>query len=513
MGCGRDHGERRGHRRTETAHRRGVGQRPPPRRRAPGGDEPSADGRTPCRQTRRESREPGRRAQPRRNRSPDRQGPRVIRQAGARSVRCDAARAESHAGQKRGRAARCRRRHRHGLRELPPEVLVSREQAGRESERGSGKSPQAVMGWLRRWVILVHRWMGIALSLLFLMWFLSGIGMIYARGMPSLTPAVRLERMPALDFSRVRITPVQAVSRAGMRRAGGRLSLLTVMGRPAYRVSAGRGDNVTVFADSGDELAEIGDEESLDIASRFANLPRSSVHQVAVLEQADQWSIGERRQLPLHKFAVDDAAHTELYVSEVTAEVVLMTTRSGRALAWVAAIPHWMYFRALRLNDAVWARVVLWTSGLGIVSVFLGLVLSLTQMRTKYVGWMRWHYVTGAVFGVLTLTWVFSGWLSMDPIEYTERGSTGARIPQALGGAPNLERFLPLDAARWSQALAGRAVKEIELRGVPYYVLRGAGSPPLLMAADTLEIRREPFPVDSIMQRVAQGNPGVPVAA
>jgi hypothetical protein len=33
------------------------------------------------------------------------------------------------------------------------------------------------------------------------------------------------------------------------------------------------------------------------------------------------------------------------------------------------------------------------------------------------------------------------------------------------------------------------------------------------MAADTLEIRREPFPVDSIMQRVAQGNPGVPVAA
>jgi hypothetical protein len=240
------------------------------------------------------------------------------------------------------------------------------------------------------------------------------------------------------------------------------------------------------------------------------------VHQVAVLEQADQWSIGERRQLPLHKFAVDDAARTELYVSEVTAEVVLMTTRSGRALAWVAAIPHWMYFRALRLNDGLWTRVVLWTSGLGIVSVFLGLVLSLTQMRTKYVGWMRWHYVTGALFGVLTLTWVFSGWLSMDPIEYTERGSTGARIPQALGGAPNLERFPAFDAARWNQALAGFAVKEIELRGVqgePYYVLRGAGSPPLLMAADTLEIRREPFSVDSIMQRVAQGNPGVAVAA
>jgi hypothetical protein len=364
-------------------------------------------------------------------------------------------------------------------------------------------------------VILIHRWMGIALSLLFLMWFLSGIGMIYAREMPSLTPSVRLERMPVIDFSRVRITPVQALSRAGMRRGGGRLSLLMVMGRPAYRVSTGR-NNATIFADSGDELAEIGDEESLDIASRFADLPRSSVHQVAVLEEADQWSIGVRRQLPLHKFAVDDSAHTELYVTEVTAEVVLMTTRSSRALAWVAAIPHWMYFRALRLNDALWTRVVLWTSGLGIVSVALGLVLSLTQMRTKYVGWMRWHYVTGVVFGVLTLTWVFSGWLSMDPIEYTERGSTGARIPQALAGTPNLERFPTFDDARWSEALAGHAVKEIELRGVqgePYYVLRGAGSPPLLMKADTLEIRHEPFSVDSLMQRVAQGNPGVAVAA
>ena len=374
----------------------------------------------------------------------------------------------------------------------------------------------SVPGWLRRWVILVHRWMGVVLSFLFLMWFVSGIGMIYARGMPSLTPALRLERMLAIDFGRVRISPVQAVSLAGMPQAGGRLSLLTVMGRPAYRMSAGGGDSVTVFADSGEQLAEVGDEECLDIASRFANLPKALVHQVAVLDRADQWSIGERSRMPLHKFAVDDAARTELYVSEVTAEVVLMTTRGSRALAWVAAIPHWMYFRALRLHDSLWTRVVLWTSGLGIMSVFLGLVLALTQMRTKYVGWMRWHYVTGAVFGVLTLTWVFSGWLSMDPIEYTERGSTGARIPQALGGAPSLGRFPAFDAARWREALAGRSVKEVELRGVqgaPYYVLRGAGPAPVLMAADTMEIRGEPFSNDSIMRRVVQGNPGVPVAA
>src|SRR2546427_5689326 len=40
---------------------------------------------------------------------------------------------------------------------------------------------------LRKWLILTHRYAGIVLSLFFVMWFLSGIAMIYARGMPGLT--------------------------------------------------------------------------------------------------------------------------------------------------------------------------------------------------------------------------------------------------------------------------------------------------------------------------------------
>jgi hypothetical protein len=358
--------------------------------------------------------------------------------------------------------------------------------------------------------------MGIALSLLFLTWFLSGIGMIYARGMPSLTPEVRLQRLAAIDFTRVVLTPPAAVARAGARRAAGRLVLLTVMGRPAYRVAA-RGMTSVVFADTGELLGDVSDADSLAIASRFAGVAPTSLHQVAVLDEPDQWSIGDRRQLPLHKFVVDDAARTELYVSEANADVTLMTTRGSRALAWVAAIPHWLYFRALRVNGALWTRVVLWTSGVGTVSVLLGLILAFTQMRTRYVGWMRWHYVTGAVFGVLTLTWVFSGWLSMDPIEWTGQGSTGARIPQALSGGPaTIDRFPAFDAARWRQALAGRTAKEIELKGIqgrPYYVVRGADATPLLMDAESLEVRREPFPLDSILQSVMQGNPGVTVAA
>ncbi len=59
----------------------------------------------------------------------------------------------------------------------------------------------------------------------------------------------------------------------------------------------------------------------------------------------------------------------------------------------------------------------------------LGLILSVTQFKRvrpfrlrsaiPYAGWMRWHYITGAVFGLFTLTWAFSGLLSMEPFEWT----------------------------------------------------------------------------------------------
>jgi hypothetical protein len=173
--------------------------------------------------------------------------------------------------------------------------------------------------------------MGIALSLLFLMWFLSGIGMIYARGMPSLTPAVRLERMPALDFSRVRITPVQAVSRAGMRRAGGRLSLADGDGAPGVsRVGRSRGTNATIFADTGDELARLATRKA---STSPAGSPTSRGRRCIRWRCSNRPISGPSASVVYCRSTSlpSTMPRTELYVSEVTAEVVLMTTRSGRA--------------------------------------------------------------------------------------------------------------------------------------------------------------------------------------
>ena len=89
-------------------------------------------------------------------------------------------------------------------------------------------------------MILTHRYLGIPLSFLFLMWFASGIAMIFARGMPSLTPEMRLERMPPLNFAAVKLNPSEALEKAQLDGAPARAMLMTIMGRPAYHIQQGR---------------------------------------------------------------------------------------------------------------------------------------------------------------------------------------------------------------------------------------------------------------------------------
>src|SRR5688572_18800444 len=184
------------------------------------------------------------------------------------------------------------------------------------------------MSILRRLLILSHRYLGIALSLLAIMWFATGITMMYVGGMPRLTPELRLDRLPELELTRVTLSPAEAAAKA---RETGRAQLLTVMDRPAYRIAG-----VTVFADTGELLDEATLAQSRRIASRFMDLPEETITHVTTLTRTDQWTLEQSRALPLHKFRVADAAATELYVRPLTGEVVTLTSRKSRGLAWIS---------------------------------------------------------------------------------------------------------------------------------------------------------------------------------
>jgi hypothetical protein len=415
---------------------------------------------------------------------------------------------------------------------------------------GATRQQENAMTWFRKTVILTHRYLGIALSLLFVVWFASGITMMYAGGMPRLIPDERLERLTPVDLRAVRLTPSEAAQKAEVESAPS--TLLTVMDRPAYRVSG-----FTVFADNGEILEEVDANQAATIVSRFMNVPTSQITHLGTITEPDQWTIGQSRQMPLHKFQLDDPSRTQLYVSAWLAEVTMMTTRRSRTLAWLGTIPHWFYFSALRANQPLWYQIVVWTSGLGVVLALLGLILGVTQYRWSrprpfakgseaqgrastgipYSGWMRWHYVTGVIFGVFTLTWVFSGMLSMEPYGWATQ--PGLQIPREAftGGTVDAARFAAMDPVKWNQVMAGRdAIKEIEFLRIhdePYYGVRTARALTepwrrerlhqpynvsgrlqgnrIFVHAETLAVRDEPFTADAILARMKQAVPDVPV--
>jgi hypothetical protein len=233
-----------------------------------------------------------------------------------------------------------------------------------------------------------------------------------------------------------------------------------------------------------------------------------------------------------------------VYVSPHTGEVRLATTTRTRTLAWIATIPHWFYITPLRANQPAWYWTVVVASLLGCLLALLGLALGITQFHrskpfrwsqaVRYQGSMRWHYVSGVVFGVFALTWVFSGLLSMEPFDWAN-ADDGLEIPNdALTGGPvDLEQFPAFEAGSWSALLDGRTLKELEFRRIddaPYYLARytravaasdparerlhqpypitGRAEPQhLLVDARTLRPRAEPFATETLVARLRAATP------
>ena len=161
-------------------------------------------------------------------------------------------------------------------------------------------------------MILTHRYLGVVLCAFFMMWFVSGIAMIYARGMPGFTPDMRLERLAELNMGAVKVTASEAVAKAELHRAPARAILLMIMDRPAYRFSSG-GGTVTVFADTGEVLEGVGRPEAVKIASAYMELPESKLHYAGELNEPvleDRQALG--KVLLRHAAAGEHTARVEI---------------------------------------------------------------------------------------------------------------------------------------------------------------------------------------------------------
>ena len=346
-----------------------------------------------------------------------------------------------------------------------------------------------VFDW-RKLLAYTHRWLGIAGCVLFVAWFVSGIVMMYVR-MPGLANEERLARAEALDLSGVRLSPAEAAETAEVR--ADRVQVGMLRGRPVYRFGAR--EQTVVYADTGETFDGMVDEgEAREVARRYAPGYTGDLRLAEYLTEPDQWTLQSRGDLPMYRFALDDEAATHLYVSEVTGDVVLRTSRAERFWGYLGPVFHWVYFTPLRRNGQLWTDFIVWSSLIGCVMCVTGIVWGLwrfsprSRFRLKrvpsvspYAGWMKWHHVSGLIFGLVTLTWTYSGLLSMGPFDWfrspppaqAERdASTGGRLKVDLLTIESLRAA----AAAIGPSFAAKELESMQFRGEPHWVAHRAPS-------------------------------------
>jgi uncharacterized iron-regulated membrane protein len=306
----------------------------------------------------------------------------------------------------------------------------------------------------RRWLYIGHRWVGIATCLLFAMWFISGVVMMYV-AFPNLSDKERLAALPDIAWPAVMLSPDEAMKAAGATHFPRDLRLTMLADEPVYRLTGWDGKRQTISAVDGRAIREIIEQQALSVAGHH---PGSRSPQVAEIVDRDQWSVTARYDplRPFYRIALGDDAGTELYVSSRSGEIALDTNRRERVWNWLGSIPHWIYPTVLRKDGPLWRSVVLWISGVclivGVTGIWIGILRVRLKRRygggriTPYRGWMAWHHVTGLVAGVFVLTWMFSGWLSLNPGDTFAGRNTAREAMQRYAGhdAPTIAMRAPM---------------------------------------------------------------------
>ena len=335
--------------------------------------------------------------------------------------------------------------------------------------------------------------LGLVLSVLFLMWFISGIVMIY-HSFPKVSQKLKLETQETLSEDIVPVDSLLCVLPDSARLAG--LSVEMYLDRPVFHLR-GKRLPAELYADS---LQEVSRPDFQQICCMAEQLCGSQDYRVDSLWKLDQWiPFGYlMKEFPIYKFSFNDAGKRQLYVSSQTGKALQLTDCDSRFWAWLGAIPHWVYFTSLRENQALWLDFMVWSSGLGAIMCLTGLWVGVwafyrnrkNGLRSPYKKWWyRWHHISGMIFGLFALTFVFSGMMSLvDVPSWMQKGKKDAPKMQFRGregGMLPADRYV-LDYRQIVDSLED--VKSIEWSSFgthPYYVVNTATGKMNIDAADS----------------------------
>lgn len=328
-------------------------------------------------------------------------------------------------------------------------------------------------------MLTIHRILGSLLSILFLVWFLSGLVMIYH----TFPRADRADKRAKMDYLRVADLPsLQTIKdRLPKGEPIKNITLNSYLGQTVFHIRTDK-NSYDIPADSTETLPVIDGKRIRETASLWCTAP---VEKVDTLYALDQWiPFGNlKKEFPIYKFHFADQEQHQLYISSKSGEVLQYTDKDSRLWAWLGAIPHWVYFTSLRQNAELWIKVVVWLSGIGCIMCIAGIYLGIRDFRLtrkrklaspykKF--WYKWHHIIGTVFGLFVLTFTFSGMMSLARVQ-----DWGLRTKLDINPAQELRKLAPspldypLDYRDVIQAYPGQ-IRQLEwgcFGDIPFYTI------------------------------------------
>lgn len=315
-----------------------------------------------------------------------------------------------------------------------------------------------------KWLRFAHRWLGIAICAYFVVWFVSGLVLMYV-GFPEMTDAQYVQTLRPVDWAAVRVSPSDALTALGLKQFPQSLRLEQTADGPVYRVVADDRRRSAVSAQTGRPLSAATAADAERTVRAFTGQPAHVLRKI----DDDQWTVASKWNpyRPFQLVQVDDQARRQVYVSARNGEVALVTTAHERFWNYIGAVPHWIYFRAIRTDTGNWRQWVMWSSGIGIVVALSGIWEGVARFRLRsryadgsvspYRGWAKWHHILGLTGGFFILTWIITGWLSVGPFGLLDTDGLGRSAVARYAGhkPPNF----PLAPAGLPSAVQDGAVR------------------------------------------------------
>lgn len=369
---------------------------------------------------------------------------------------------------------------------------------------------------------LVHRWIGIVLGAMVLVWFVSGIAMAFYPW-PAFTESKKLAALkpfepapPLVGFSSAQSAAaghLEGDPRATL--VAGRL--MQWNGEPVYQFwSENGGHYVTaalVDARSGAVLSPIPPEMAISAARQLVG-PQVEVLEVDLLQRGDHYMMerGYAHEYPAYRVRFNDPRSTAVYVGVRGGIPFGTVTLRTRVTTWLGTVPHWLYFQwLLQDREPLWVAVNIALPSIAVLLALTGILLGLSQLFPRrrrgdwrpspYRGVSKWHHLAGILFGLLVLAWTFSGVLQMVGASNQARAGHADRVrggPVKWPGIQLSEMDALVRLRRWvGDAAKPVAIDLVQFRGRPGYDVHLSDGREFWVDAQSGEMRAELSKVDA----------------